>query len=95
MSTRTSYYTIRGDISDHETVKLNENSPLKYFSMSSLDPWITPPSSIGQISSIGDNSRRQSPTNFIEHKNRKSSNYIVLNLESVERINLANNPYKF
>lgn len=107
MSTRTSYYTIRGELSDHETIKLNDDDdfPVKYFSMSSSsDPWMTPLSSAEKMSSMGDNSRRQSPFALVDYsssncfidqkKKKKSSNYIVIDLESIQRINLSNNLYK-
>ena len=98
MSTRTSYYTIQGESSTHETTKFDEEYLLQYFSMSSMDPLISPIASMELISSIGDNSRQQSPLNLMNYssnnKRNNSFNHIVLDFESMKRINRSNNLYK-
>ena len=92
MSTRTSYHTIE-----------SEQSIIKHFS----DEFITPPSSIEQLSSIN-SLQKQPPLQYFFNpfvslskrlfNNEKtisdknnSSNYIVIDMKEFKDINLANN----
>jgi len=109
MSTRTSYYTIKGQISCEQSIP-DEGSLVKYFSMTSSNELITSPSSVEQLSSTNSSQKRlplQVVFNSFDNSSRNSlssekpildknnsSNYIVIDMEQFQKINLSNNVSK-
>jgi hypothetical protein len=86
ISNQTSYHTISGEISCEESL-------VKYFSITSSNELITPPSSTEQLSSSEKRTSLQLIVNRslpIYEKNI-SKNYIVLEMEQVPKINVSNN----
>ncbi len=109
MSTQTSYYTIREQISCEDAIP-NKKSLVKYFSITLSNELVTSPLSTEQLSS-NNSSQKRSPLQFffnplgtsytgsfnnkttILDKNN-SSNYIVLDMEQFQKINISNNVSK-
>jgi len=82
MSNRTSYYTI-GEQKSCEELKFDEESLVKYFSITQL---MTPISSTEHISS--------SQKHYNPSKISLNNNYIVFDKEQIEKINLSNSVFK-
>ena len=92
MSNRTSYYTIDGEQS-REELKFDEESLAKYFSMTSSNQLMTPPSSTEHLIS-----NSQPPHQFLYNSSIISLNNEINNSSNhttvVDKINLSNSVSK-
>ncbi len=100
ISTRTSYYTISEKSSRQET-RSDGESLVKYFSITSSAELITPPLSTEQLPATDSLQKRTTGKFYydlskksLNNEKNNSSNYIVLDIERFERINLLNNASK-
>jgi len=95
MSTRTSYHTIIGHNSCKESIP-DEQSLVTYFSITSSNELPPSPSSIEQLSSES-GSQKQFRFNPLSRRvlnnddKNNSSNYIILEMEPLKKINILNN----
>jgi len=109
MSIETSYYTMREQISCEESI-LDQNSLVKYLSITSSNEPVTSLPSTDQLSSNNSSKNRStlqfffnslgtSSTGSLNNKTtildkNNSSNYIVLDMKQFQKINLSNNVSK-